>query len=114
MLQYNFRGNEDELHQGRGPLAVHSSGSRSQHEVAGELELAQAVLRHAIHEYQKFAGLRSRRARQWFREVDSWFSADDRRWHFSFINLCEILDLEPTYIRTGLKMWRERRMTQDA
>jgi hypothetical protein len=74
----------------------------------GELELAEAVLRHAIHEYQKFAGLRSRRGRQWFREVDSWFWADDRHWYFSFINLCEILDLEPAYIRMGLKVWRER------
>ena len=25
-----------------------------------------------------------------------------------YINVCGILDLEPTYIRTGLKMWRER------
>ena len=103
MIQYNFCSNEKQ----RGLIAVHASGSRS-HEVAGELELAEAVLRHAIHEYQKFAGLRSRRGQQWFRDVDSWFSADDRHWCYSFLNLCEILELEPTYIRTGLKMWRER------
>jgi hypothetical protein len=43
-----------------------------------------------------------------FRDVDQWFSADDGDSCFSFINICRILDLEPTYVRTGLKMWRER------
>jgi hypothetical protein len=70
--------------------------------------LADAVLREAIREYQKFARYQSRRGVKLFRDVDQWFSADDRDSCFSFINICQILDLEPTYIRTGLKMWRER------
>jgi hypothetical protein len=77
-------------------------------EIKGEYVLADAVLREAIREYQKFAHYQSRRGVKLFREVDQWFSADDRDSCFSFMNICQILDLEPTYIRTGLKMWRER------
>jgi hypothetical protein len=77
-------------------------------EIKGEHVLADAVLREAIREYQKFARYQSRRAVKLFSDVDQWFSADDRDSCFSFINICQILDLEPTYIRTGLKMWRER------
>jgi hypothetical protein len=77
-------------------------------EIKGEYVLADAVLREAIREYQKFARYQSRRGVKLFHDVDRWFSADDRDSCFSFINICEILDLEPTYIRTGLQMWRER------
>lgn len=76
--------------------------------MTGEYVLTDAVLREAIREYQKFARYQSRRGVKLFRDVDRWFSADDRDSFFSFINVCQILDLEPTYIRTGLKMWRER------
>ena len=77
-------------------------------EIKGEYILADAVLREAIREYQKFARYQSRRGVKLFHDVDQWFSVDDRDSWFSFINICEILDLEPTYIRTGLQMWRER------
>jgi hypothetical protein len=77
-------------------------------EIRGEYVLADAVLREAIREYQKFARYQSRRGVKLFRDVDQWFLADDRDSCFSFINICQVLDLEPTYIRTGLKMWRER------
>jgi hypothetical protein len=77
-------------------------------EAKGEYVLADAVLREAIREYQKFARYQSRRAVKLFRDVDQWFSADDRDSCFSFINVCQMLNLDATYIRTGLKMWRER------
>ena len=91
------------------PLTVRaSSDSLRRQEIIGEYVLTDALLREAIREYQKFAGYKSRRGAKLFREVDQWFSTDDRESCFSFINVCRILDLEPTYIRTGLKMWRER------
>jgi hypothetical protein len=33
---------------------------------------------------------------------------DDDLWLYSFPNVCQILDLDPDYIRTGLKRWRSR------
>ncbi len=77
-------------------------------DVIPEYGLVQAVLREAIREYQKFAGKRGRRGSRLFREVRQWFSENDTHWDFSFINVCQILDLEPAYIRTGLKLWSDR------
>ena len=83
-------------------------------EVMGEYGLVEAVLREAIREYQKFAGHRGRRGSRLFREVHEWFLQDDRKWNFSFINVCQILDLEPTYIRTGLRIWSERNVAANS
>jgi len=73
-----------------------------------EYGLVEAVLREAIREYQKFAGQQGRRGSRLFREVHEWFLEDDPNWDFSFINVCQILDLEPAYIRTGLRIWCDR------
>jgi hypothetical protein len=83
-------------------------------EMRAEYGLVEAVLREAIREYQKFAGQQGRRGSRLFREVHEWFLEDDRKWDFSFINVCQILDLEPTYIRTGLKMWCDRNVRTNA
>lgn len=80
----------------------------------GEYGLVEAILREAIREYQKFAGQRTRRGARLFREVDQWFLDDDRQWDFSFVNVCQILDLEPGYIRTGLKIWWNRNVKQES
>ena len=80
----------------------------------GEYGLVEAILREAIREYQKFAGQRTRRGARLFREVDQWFLDDDRKWDFSFVNVCQILDLEPAYIRTGLKIWWDRKLKEES
>ena len=74
----------------------------------GEYLLAEAVLWQAIREYQQLAGHRTRREAMRFREIDQWFLENDEKWNFSFVNLCQILDLEPSCIRAGLTMWRTR------
>lgn len=112
-MSQNLQGGAEGLHQithdhRKGSLGVHAPPDRSQWQLTGEYALVEAVLCAAIREYQKFAGLHSRHGERLFREVDHWFWADDRQWYFSFVNICEILNLDPTYIRTGLKMWRER------
>jgi hypothetical protein len=113
-----FHGSADEMEQitgGRwdGPVAVLGSSHVSrQQELMGEYVLVEAILREAIREYQKFAGQQGRRSVRLFREVHQWFLADDPEWDFSFINVCQILNLEPTYIRTGLKMWRDRNVKE--
>jgi hypothetical protein len=91
------------------PLAEDEFSNRSRpQEMMAEYGLVEAVLREAIREYQKFAGQRGRRGSRLFREVNQWFNEDDRQWDFSFLNVCQILDLEPTYIRTGLRLWSDK------
>src|SRR5918993_1840747 len=91
------------------PLGIHAATNQNRRmEVMGEFILVQAILREAIRTYQKYAVKKGTRASRLFRDVNEWFSSDDRRWFFSFVNVCDTLGLEPTYIRTGLKLWRGR------
>lgn len=93
------------------PLATHAATNETRRlEVMGEFVLVQAILREAIRTYQKYALRKGTRASRLFREVDEWFSSEDRQWFFSFANVCDVLGLEPTYIRTGLKLWREAKL----
>ena len=46
-----------------------------------------------------------RRFMQRAREAERWFFNDDSRWLFSFVSVCDVLGLEPEYIRTKLKHW---------
>jgi hypothetical protein len=97
------------------PVGIHAASNQTRRmEMMGEFILVQAVLREAIRTYQKYAQKRGQRASRLFREVNEWFSSEDRNWFFSFVNVCDILGLEPTYIRTGLKLWRERRAANPA
>lgn len=93
------------------PMGIHAATNQTRRmEVMGEFILVQAILREAIRTYQKYAVKKGTRASRLFRDVNEWFSSDDRHWFFSFVNVCDILSLEPTYIRTGLRLWRERKL----
>ena len=37
------------------------------------------------------------------REAEEWFFSDDSRWLFSFVSVCDVLELQPQYIRKRLK-----------
>jgi hypothetical protein len=39
------------------------------------------------------------------RLAEEWFFSDDFQWLFSFVSICEALELEPAYIRKKLKLW---------
>jgi hypothetical protein len=83
-------------------------GSSRLRDHMGEYVLAEAVLWQAIREYQQLSSFRTRREARLFQEVDQWFLENDEKWDFSFVNLCQILDLEPTCIRAALRMSRHR------
>jgi hypothetical protein len=67
-----------------------------------------AVLDDAITCYQKQFVPHTRRERRPAQEAEEWLFSDDDRWPFSFVNICRVLDLEPEYLRRGLKQWRQR------
>ena len=79
---------------------------------AGGLErerlLMLAVLEDAIDCYQKFAHARDPRGTQMFDEAREWVSSNDRSWLFSFENICDTLEINPDYVRRGLREWRDR------
>lgn len=71
-----------------------------------ERRLMLAVLEDAIDCFQKYAHTDDARGKQLFDESWDWIMSDDTRWLFSFENICQIVDMNPDYIREGLQRWR--------
>ena len=76
-------------HFGKGPLGPQE-------------RLMLAVLEDAIECFQKYAGARDGKRERLFLEAEEWILERDSDWPFSFENICDILDLDPNYIRRGL------------
>jgi hypothetical protein len=74
-----------------------------------EYLLAAAVLEEAIDCFQKHCDTRDPKTRRLFEDAAEWIASDDRVWPFSYVNICELLDLHPEYVRSGLRSWRESR-----
>jgi len=70
-----------------------------------EKRLIFAVLLDAVECFQKYAGHEADRL---FRDTGKWIFENDREWPFSFINICEAVDINPKYLRKGLLQWRQR------
>src|SRR4029077_15271546 len=45
-----------------------------------------------------------------FRDADEWIAHEDKRWVFSFDNVCDMLDINPEYMGTGLRKWKDKRL----
>jgi hypothetical protein len=73
-----------------------------------ELALMRAVMEDAVRCYQKQFVSTRRRAVRLAREAEAWFFSDDIEWPYAFLNLCVGLELNPEYIRRGLRRWRHQ------
>ena len=71
-----------------------------------EVALMRAVLEEALRCFQYQFDLHSTETQRLAREAESWFFSDDTDWPFAFVNICEALHFEPTYIRRGLRNWQ--------
>lgn len=71
-----------------------------------ETVLAAAVLKLAFEDLQKHRGATETRRRRTFREAYAWVVSNERRWPFSFLNVCDMLDLSPLALRSKLLMQR--------
>jgi hypothetical protein len=65
-----------------------------------------AVLEDAIACYQRFSLVSNRRGRAAFKDAENWLMHEKSDWPFSFERICEALELNPDYLRTGLARWR--------
>jgi hypothetical protein len=74
-----------------------------------ERRLMLAVLQDAVECYQKYALARDPRGRFLFEDACAWIESDEREWPFSYENVCEVLSLNPEYIRRGLSKWRQQK-----
>jgi len=64
-----------------------------------------AILEDGVRCYQEnlFVGGGKRRAL--FEEAKEWLFSDDSNWFCSFVSICTLLNLDPNYIRRGLRQW---------
>lgn len=67
-----------------------------------EKELMLAILTDAIECLHKHSGARQPGAAKLFQEAREWIFNEDDRGTFSFLNVCEALELDPCYIRRGI------------
>lgn len=71
-----------------------------------EAKLLFAVLEEAVETFQKGYGSGSKREKRAFDEAEAWFSSEEHKLLFSFLHICHVLELEPSYIRKGLLQWK--------
>ena len=70
-----------------------------------EKRLMLAVLEGAVSDFQKYATALDGRGRRLFAEADAWFRSTATREPLDFENVCQALDLDPSFIREGLERW---------
>jgi hypothetical protein len=73
-----------------------------------ERTLLLAVLEDGIRCFQENLFAVNGKRRTLFDEAKEWLFSDDANWFCSFVSICTLLNLEPNYIRRGLKEWEAR------
>ena len=71
-------------------------------EQSGEYRLAVAVLGRTCEDLIKYRRAVNPNCRRAFTHAYNWVASDDRRWPYSFLNLCDLLDLPPPAVRSKL------------
>jgi hypothetical protein len=70
---------------------------------APEMRLIAAVLEDAINCYLKYYSSRTRRGKRICNEAAQWIFSREDDWLFGFDNICEMLKIDPDYIRRILR-----------
>ncbi len=72
-----------------------------------ERALLFAVLSEAVETFRKFAFSKSVRGQSLFRQAKDWLWDKEADYFFSCKNICEVMGLDPCYLRRGLLQWVE-------
>jgi hypothetical protein len=83
---------------------------RKKHLLEGEKRLILSVLEDAVKCYMKCIEAATSKGQRLFRDADEWINHQDKHWVFSFDNVCEMLDIDPDYMRAGLLKWKATRL----
>ena len=83
---------------------------RRKHLLEGEKRLILSVLEDAIECFMKCIDASTSKGQRLFRDADEWIAHEDKRWVFSFDNVCDMLDINPEYMRMGLRKWKDKRL----
>src|ERR1700759_1685360 len=83
---------------------------RRKHLLEGEKRLILSVLEDAIECFMKCRDSATNKGQRLYRESDEWIALEDKHWGFSFDNVCDMLDINPEYMRRGLRDWKQRKL----
>ena len=72
-----------------------------------------AILEEAIKTYRMHVSATRGRDYRHFLDVQLWIMARNDDWLFSFENICEVLGLDPDFVRSGLTRWKEQQSLCD-
>jgi len=79
-----------------------SNDERQSGEVCPERQLAVAVLSQAADDLRKFRYARRGSGYSLYADARNWITSNDRKWPYSFLNLCDVLHLAADAIRAEL------------
>jgi len=82
---------------------------RTQH-FKPEEQLMLAILEDAVFCFQKYLFADDHKGRALFEDTERWIVEEDGGWFFSFTNICEVLGIDPAYLRSGLLGWKEQQV----
>jgi hypothetical protein len=85
---------------------------RQKAEADGERRLMFAILEDAIECFQKHLWAEDNKRRQLHLDAESWFLEDDPSWLFSFVNICDVFEIHPVFLRQGLLAWKTKQLAE--
>ena len=62
-------------------------------------DLARGIVKQAALDLRRFHGATSAVEREFYLDAHRWVTSDDCSWPFSFLNVCQLLDLAPETVR---------------
>ncbi len=77
-----------------------------------EKKLMLAILEDAIVSFQKLLFAQNGRGKTLLREAEEWIFQENSLRAFSFENVCEALEVNPSYLRRGLVDWKRRELAK--
>jgi len=75
----------------------------SRENMLGEKKLMLRILEDGIHLYQKYSIATNGSKKRLYLQLKAWIMSHNRSWVFSFENICEAFNLDPSYIRRGIR-----------
>lgn len=78
-----------------------------------EKALLLAVLEDAVDCFLEYHAAEDRIGKARFQEAEEWIMQSGDAWFFSYENVCQLLGLNPEYLRRGLRQWSAKKIHRE-
>jgi hypothetical protein len=77
-----------------------------------EKELMFAILEDAVSCFQNYLFARDKKGKELFLDAETWINGGESKSVLSFDNVCEELDLDAEFLRSGLRRWKQKKLAE--